>query len=207
VSEDSPHPVAGDEAAGRYELMLDSGRRLVVWRFEGNAITLDEAGLSFALRGIDQRRAWTDVRAVQLTLSHGGRNSGPVGVCEITFRDGLVLRVRSCDRHGFGDDERAQTYYQFLQALHARLAAAGAKGVHFGGGSTRTRQRVLKGLLVVMALMFIGLPAGAFLWTLDIETLGMTVAGGAFTVPFYMLMRRNEPRSYVPDSLPQDLLP
>jgi hypothetical protein len=59
----------------------------------------------------------------------------------------------------------------------------------------------------VMGLMFIALPAGAFFWTFDAEALGLTLAGATLTVPFYMLMRRNEPRTYTPVSIPQDLLP
>jgi hypothetical protein len=202
----SPNSTAGD-GARRYELMLDARQRIVVWRFDGDAITLDAAGLGFALRGIEQRRGWADIRTVQLQLAPGGRHGGPIGVCQLTFRDGLVLRVRSCDRLGLADDERAQTYYDFVHALHDRLTAAGNTNVRFGGGSTRTRQTVLKVLLVVMGLMFIALPAGAFFWTFDAEALGLTLAGATLTVPFYMLMRRNEPRTYTPGSIPQDLLP
>jgi hypothetical protein len=202
----SPDPTAGD-GARRYELMLDARQRIVAWRFDGDVITLDATGLAFCLRGIEQRRGWSDIRAVQLQLAPGGRHGGPVGVCQLTFRDGLALRVRSCDRLGLGDEARAETYGDFVQALHARLIAAGAANVRFAGGSARWRQTMLKVVLVVMGLMFVALPAGIFLWTFDLEALGFTLGGAFLTVPFYTLMRRNEPATYTPDSVSQALLP
>jgi hypothetical protein len=203
----STNPATDGSAAQRYALMLDTGRRIVVWRFDGDAIALDATGLGFALRDVEHRRGWSDLRAVQLQLAPGGRHGGPIGVCQLAFRDGLVLRVRSCDRLGLGDAERAQTYDDFVHALHDRLIAAGATDVRFGGGSAQWRQTMLKVVLVVMGLLFVALPAGFFLWTFDLEALGLALAGATLTVPFYMLMRRNEPRTYTPDSVPQDLLP
>jgi hypothetical protein len=54
---------------------------------------------------------------------------------------------------------------------------------------------------------FIVLPLVLLVITGEIETLFITLAGVAFIIPAFRTMRKNEPRTYNPDRLDEDLFP
>ena len=61
--------------------------------------------------------------------------------------------------------------------------------------------------MVIAGLFFVGLPLILVLLTGKAKALLIALAGFAFVFPVFKTMRKNEPRTYSPDSVPPDLLP
>jgi len=133
--------------------------------------------------------------------------SGYFGSCEIIFRNGRKLTVNSLDSWGRADTGRFDDYAEFLQDLHAHLGEADKKRIRFVAGTTEGRQIVGKVSLVIGGAFFVVLPLVLLLITGEIKALFISLGGVAFIFPAFRVMKRNEPRTYNPDHLDDDLFP
>ena len=97
-------------------------------------------------------------------------------------------------------------YTKFLRELHRRVAAANANCVYEAGlPAWRWWPSLALGVLTLGALLYIlvqGVVAGQYL----IAGL-MTLIGGWFIWQIWNILRRNRPRTYRPDAIPEDVLP
>jgi hypothetical protein len=188
-----------------YNLFLREGFSRFLWKLRDEGITLGDT-LRWEHDARLRERRLDDLREVRLTSAHIHK-SGDVGLCQLTFRDGQRLTVQSSNMSGLADHDRAPVYGDFVRDLHRRLAALKGSTIAFHAGDD-PRGRILTLVVVTIAILFFGaLPLGLFLFKPGWETLGVLGAGAAFIWPVLKTMQRNEPRSYSPSQVPEDLLP
>ncbi len=204
-----PHAAAAPSAppAQYYDLThREAGMGSVVLRYKDSGLTLSSNALEWMSEGARRGHRLHDIRGIRLVLGSLPQ-SGPFGSCEIAFSNGDLLTVNSLNAWGTPDQEKAPVYRAFLTDLHGRLSPEDRRRITFSAGNSQTRQTVGKVILVVSALFFIALPIVLLLVTGEIKALFITIVGAGLVYPLYRTVRANEPRTYSPDHLPDDLLP
>jgi hypothetical protein len=188
-----------------YNLFLREDSSRFLWRLRNEGITLSDETLRWVYDGRLRERGFDDLREVRLQSAHV-RGRGDAGLCLLTFNSGSLLTVQSSNASGLTDDERASVYRDFIRDLHKRLAShASSSRIAFQTGDAR---RPLSVIISIVAIIFFGaLPLGLFLFKPGWDTFGVLGAGAAFVWPLWKTMQRNEPRSYSPQDVPEELLP
>jgi len=194
-------------AARHYDLFVTEGApRRFFWRLRDEGISLTAGGLEWHIDGEPRARAWGEIEAVHLVSSHIPR-SGDIYQCTIRFRGGPPIVVRSTTAYGLPDETRDGDYFEFVQALHGRLADPEFSRVRFEAGLMAGRVMFLKIVLAFAALLFVGLPLVLLFMVPSWEALGILGVGAAFMWPLWRMAQANEPRTYSARDLPYDLLP
>jgi hypothetical protein len=153
--------------------------------------------------GEENEAAYGDIAAVHL-------DSAGLKVltdrCTITLSDGRALRIVSTDPGGYSSAERKARYRDFVRDLHSRLTAARYPNIRFTEGWSLWRCQAMLVLSALVALaatalglyifLHLGKPRGLLL---------LALAAYAFW-KFYRTARKNMPRDYTPDRLPDFLL-
>jgi hypothetical protein len=189
-----------------YPLFVREGTGRFYFRLSDQGVTLTTDGLAWSFQGKERRRAFADIDSIRLQVVHVHK-SGDYGICEIRFRDGLVLRILASTAHGFADDDRSAAYAACMRDLHGRLAASGAATIRYHAGTTDTAHTAGVAIMVVAGLLFVGTPIVIFLMVRKLEVLGILLAAVAFIWPFWRKLEVNAPRPYSPQAVPADLLP
>jgi hypothetical protein len=177
-----------------------------VWRYRDSGVRLSPEGLEWYSAGQRRFTDYTTIDSIRIQTGHMPK-SGYFGSCEITFRNGRKLTVTSLDSWGSPDHERLDDYAEFLQDLHAHLTRADKQRIDFIAGMTEGRQMVGKVSAVVGGLFFVVLPLVLLVITGEVKALFIGIGGLAFIVPVFRTIQKNEPRTYNPDSLDEDLFP
>lgn len=189
-----------------YNLFLREGFSRFVWKLRDEGVTLSGQTVRWEHDARPRERRFDELREVRLTSAHVHK-SGDVGLCQLKFNDGQLLTVQSTDMSGLADHDRASIYGDFVRDVHARLALLKGSTIAFHAGDD-PRGRIFTLIVVTIGFLFFGaLPLGLFLFRPGWETLGVLGAGAAFMWPVWKTMQRNEPRTYSPSQLPDDLLP
>lgn len=188
-----------------YGLFLREGTNRFHWKFRNEGISLSGQTLHWQYDGRARGRTLADIRSVRLMAAHVHK-SGDVGICQIVFRDGLMLTCQSSNASGLADDERAPKYTAFVRDLHARLAAAGPDDIRYKAGDSGGRHTFGIIILVIATLFFVALPFVLLFIVQRWEVLGILGAGAAFVWPVWKAVERNTPRDYKPTQIPDDLL-
>ena len=156
--------------------------------------------------GIRRKLAYTEIVEIRLQTGHIPR-SGDFGACAIKFRNGVLLTVNSLNSWGTPDDERVDPYITFVEDLHARLGQEDRGRIRFLAGNTDGRYRFGVFAAVLAGAFFVVLPLVLVFVTGESEALFLTLAGVFFVYPVIRVIRKNEPRSYNPQRLDDDLFP
>lgn len=188
-----------------YALFVSEKTARFFWKLRDEGVTLSAEGISWHTDGMERARAWNEIAGVNLSTSYIHKQ-GNVYACMITFRDGVVLTVRSVSAWGHQDEEREPIYREFVEILHARLARPEFSDVRFIAGTTATKALGFKITLAVASLFFVGLPL-ALVFLEPLKALLIAAAGAAFVWPMWRMAQTNEPCDYAPRDLPYDLLP
>lgn len=178
----------------------------IVWRYRDSGIALLATGMEWRAQGQRRFTDWSTIDTIRVQTGHIPK-AGYFGSCEITFRNGRKLTVTSLDSWGSADASRLDDYAEFLQDLHAHLGEADKKRIRFVAGVTEGRQMFGKVAVFIGGAFFVALPLLLLLITGEIKALFITLAGAAFIIPVFKTMKKNEPRSYNPDSLDDGLFP
>jgi hypothetical protein len=194
-----------DAAASQvYELyVLDGSVRLrMFYRDRGVALTDD--GIALWVNG--QREDWRfdEIHSVTLT-THSFGTTGHVGQCTILFRNGSKRVVMGSNGKGSATPASIEFYRRFVADFHTRLSASDAgKHISFHSGWTDNKHLTLVILVGVLTLMLT--PAlFVFFATGELKVLSVLAAGGFLVWPLWMMVARNKPQTYVPQS-PPDLV-
>ena len=199
-----------EPAAEHYNLVAFEGAMRAFWSKIARSITLDESGISWAIKGQERRRAYREIRGIHLELRGAGLQ---IAVCRIDFVDGPFLQVHSGVNFVGGptlptnDSDGKERYVQFVDDLHRRLIAAGSDRVVFRAGEQAWRRVLARIMLVFIPALFIVLPIGIAVWRETWEPLKAVAAGVGATFLIAWLMRRNQPTTYAPDRVPRQYLP
>jgi len=197
----TPPPTRG------YDLHFREGpARGLVLRYRDAGIRLTPTAMEWRAGDKPRTTDYTTIDAIRLQTGYLPK-AGAFGTCIITFRNGRDLTVTSLDRWGSPDPERFDDYAEFIQDLHARLGDDDRRRIRFRAGSTEGRQIFGRIVTVIGALFFVGLPLVLLVLTGEIKTLFITAAGLAFIVPVFRTLKKNEPRTYDPRRLDDDLYP
>ena len=178
----------------------------LVWRYRDAGVALSPTGMEWRAQGQQRFTDWSTIDTIRVQTGHIPK-SGYFGSCQITFRNGRMLTVNSLDSWGRADPGRYDDYAEFLQDLHAHLGDADKKRIRFVAGMTEGRQMFGKVAVFIGGAFFIALPLVLLLITGEIKALFITLAGAAFIVPAFKTMKKNEPRTYDPARLDDDLFP
>ena len=189
-----------------YELCFREGAGRIVFRYKEKGITLGEDRMAWQTDGRKAEGRYADIDGIRLSTGHIPK-SGPIGECRITFRSGLVLAITSATKWGHSDEDRNGAYIEFVRDFHRRLSTADKGRIRFEAGNTPGRQMFGRIALVLGGAFFVLLPLALFFLTGEFEALGITAAGAVFLWPVLILIRKNEPRTYSPDHLDEDLFP
>ena len=204
IAHDDPGKPA---AARRYDLHFREGPKAgLVWRYRDAGLTLTASGMEWIADGARRYTDYATIATIRIQTWHIPK-SGYFGSCIITFRNSRDLTVTSLDSRGSPDAERLDDYAEFLQDLHARLGEEDKRRIRFLAGTTEGRQLFGKVMVVIGAAFFVLLPLGVLVLTGEVKALLLTLAGGAFIVPAFRTLKKNEPRPYDPDRLDEDLFP
>jgi len=188
-----------------YSLFVSESTARIFWKLRDEGVTLSAEGISWHVDGRERARAWNEISGVNLATGYVHKQ-GSVYACTISFRDGVVLIVRSVSAWGHQDEEREPVYREFVETLHARLARPEFSDVRFIAGTTATKALGFKITLVIASLFFVGLPL-VLVFLEPLQALLIAAAGAAFVWPMWRMAQTNEPREYSPRDLPYELLP
>jgi hypothetical protein len=125
---------------------------------------------------------------------------------DITSRDGRTLPVVSATWQSMiAVAPQDDAYRAFILELHRRVGAAGQ--ATFGAGQRRAAY-----VIGLVMLAFVGVAlAGLFLRALVTSSWSgaafIVACGAVFGWQIGSFMRRNRPRVYTPDDMPEDLIP
>lgn len=178
----------------------------IVWRFRDCGIWLSPAGLEWYADGEKRFTDYTTIEAIRLQTGHIPK-SGAFGSCILTFRNGRDLTVTSLDSWGSPDPGRFDDYAEFVQDLHGHLGDEDRRRIRFHAGSTPGRQMFGTVSIVLGGLMFVALPLVLVLITGEAKAFFIMLGGIAFIFPAFRTLKKNEPRSYDPRHLDEDLFP
>jgi hypothetical protein len=191
----------------RYDLYLREGATGgLVWRYRDEGIVLTPLGLEWTAGGVKRTAVFAHIRSIRIQTGNVPK-SGYFGTCTITFRNGQTLTVNSLNSWGSPDEDRLDDYAEFLQDLHARLSQEDRKRISFIAGATEGRQMFGKFAVVIGGAFFVLLPLVLLFLTGEVKALFIMLGGIAFIFPAFRTLTRNEPRTYNPDHLDDDLFP
>lgn len=191
--------------ARHYDLFTTDGSRKFVWRLTDAGIALEADGIAVMRAGQWTRARYADIAAITLTSGAIGQ-SGLRGACTIRLNNGALVVVNNLNARGISDGFRDGLFRQFVTDLHQRLMQSGAaKDVTFHSGFSQSRMTGLVFITTIAALLFIALPVGLLVFTRDIESLWMLLAGVGLVYPIVRVARNNQPTTYLPTA-PPDLL-
>jgi hypothetical protein len=167
---------------------------------------LTDAGLSWQIAGRFGVWAYTDIASIRLTFrpmsmqsrrfradikSIGGRR---IAVLSTTWQ---TVSLMAPQDHG---------YRAFITELHRRMAAAGSKAALIGGIAPATYAIALA-LLALLGIAMIGLFGRALLTGEWYGALFLVGFAALFVWQIGGFIKRNRPRTYQFDHLPETLLP
>jgi hypothetical protein len=167
---------------------------------------LTDRGLSWKISGRSSVWAYRDISAVRLSYRPSSMQAHRFRT-DIWHKDGGRIRIMSTNWQTVSlMTPQDNGYRAFIEALHARMAAAGSKATLTGG--------LPKGLFAA-ALAFVAFLAVAMVGLLVRALMTGEYSGALFLVGFALLfnwqiggfIRRNRPIAYTFDRLPEALLP
>lgn len=202
-------PASPDEPrveSRRYALHHRSHQRRLVWRFRDEGVVLTPTGIEWRADGIARSLPYAEIDSIRLETGHIPK-SGYFGTCTIVGRGARTVAVNSLNSWGSADSERLDDYAEFVQDLHARLSADDRRRIRFNAGMTEGRQMFGKFAAILGAAFFLVLPLGLLVWTGEPKALFIALGGAVFILPTFRLLKKNEPRSYNPERLDDDLFP
>jgi hypothetical protein len=175
-----------------------------IWRLGQHELELQggpTAGPDVVLRFPDR-----DIVGVRLSYAPS-RVDGARYRCDLTMRSGRRLAILSTHYAGVADfEDRAATYTPFVRALIARVAPANPAARFRSGGTLAGYWTQHLFLLAMVALLVFVLAAIGFAplsessWAKFFIILGF--------IPLMILYsRKNWPRRFTPNAIPQDVLP
>ncbi|MCB1488774.1 MAG: hypothetical protein KDJ88_15130 [Bauldia sp.] len=197
----SPAPPA------RYDLFFREGSSYrFVWRMRNEGVALTATGLEWTVDGIHRDLPLAEISRIHLRTAQVPR-SGEFGVCSVFFRNGIELVVSTVNSWGTPDESRIEPYVAFVRDLHARLSEEDRGRIRFVAGNSDSRHRFGMVIAVIAGAFFVLLPLGLAIVTGESKALFLTLTGGFLVFPVVRSLRKNEPRSYDPRSLDDDLFP
>ncbi len=167
---------------------------------------LTDAGLSWRIAGRSGVWAYCDIAAIRLSyrpVSMQARRfradidkagGGRIAILSTTWQTAALMAPQD---HG---------YRAFMVELHRRLREAGSKASLVGGLRPKTYAAALA-LLTVLAIAMAGLLLRALFTGEFVGALFLVGFAALFTWQIGGFVRRNRPRSYDFDHLPEALLP
>jgi hypothetical protein len=191
----------------RYALHVGEGAGYrLVWRLADEGVTVTDDGLEWTAHGISRSQAFSDIASIRLETGQMPR-SGEFATCTVAFRRGITLVVNTLNDWGTPDDDRIDPYRSFVEDFHARLSPEDRRRIRFLAGNPVGRYRFAVFAAVLAGAFFVVLPLGLAIVTGEGKALLITLTGAFFVYPVIRTVRRNEPRSYNPDRLDDDLFP
>lgn len=190
-----------------YALFLREGSSYrFVWKMRNEGVALTPTGLEWTVDGIHRNLSFVEISRIHLRTAQVPR-SGEFGVCSVLFRNGIELVVSTLNSWGTPDEGRIEPYISFVRDLHARLSEEDRRRIRFVAGNSEARHRFGVVIAVIAGAFFVLLPLGLAVVTGESKALFLTLAGGFLVFPVVRSLRKNEPRSYNPDRLDDDLFP
>lgn len=177
-----------------------------VWRYRDAGIVLTPTAMEWRTDGVARTTDYTTIDSIRLQTGHVPK-SGTFGACLVTFRNGRTLTVNSMNSWGTPDPERFDDYAEFVQDFHERLSDEDCRRISFLAGATEGRQVFARISVWLGGAFFVVLPLVLLLLTGEIKALFISIGGLAFIVPAFKTLKKNEPRTYDPRHLDDDLFP
>ena len=188
-----------------YDLYFAVGEKRLIWRYSDHGVTLSDDAIAWIAGGLQSHAPFSDIVGVHLQL--GYIEDSAIGTCRLSFADGSGLVIVSSNKRGFEDAALDRIYVEFVQDLHARIAAQRDARACFTAGFGAGRYLFGKIVIVVAGLFFIVTPVAALLFTGDWKLALLTYSGAVLVWPVYKVMQANAPRSYDPRQVPPELMP
>jgi hypothetical protein len=185
----------------RYDVCFFLNRRRALHVLD-RGVTLNADGLSCTANGSPGTELFANITAVHLKTSGGKTNTGS---CAVSFADGNVVTVLSCNRGGYTAAACAASYRALVHALHARLAAAPGT-IRFTEGWPLWRCQAMLLVAAGTAVLFTGLGLWELFCLRNLQGPMLLALGGYTSWRFYRVSINNLPRDYTPDRLPEFLL-
>jgi hypothetical protein len=189
-----------------YDLFLREADIGIYWKLTDSGITLDAEGMAWNAGGIERRYRYDELRAVRLRMTSGGR-SEYVYFCTLYLTDGNIVTIYSGSASGATDAERDPVYGEFVRVLHARLASLKLYQIDFIAGQSEGRYYLILFAGILTIGFAVVLPLALLFLVGTWETLFILLAGIGLAWPMWQLAQSSRPRGYLPEDLPEDLVP
>jgi hypothetical protein len=175
-----------------------------IWRLTSDALELQ--GGPAAGSDAVMRLPYRDIASVRLSYAPSRVDSVRYR-CDLTMRSGRRLAILSTHYAGVADfEDRAATYAPFVRALIARVAAANPSARFRSGKNPVAYWAEHLFLLAMVALLVFVLSVTGFAPLSESSWAKFAVIIG-FIPLLIVYTRKNWPRSFKPDAIPEDVLP
>ena len=192
--------------AAEYPLYFRDGTGFV-WSIQTRGVRLTDEGLTFTSERETRTIRFSELRSIRLHTAHANANEPPIGICRVGFGRFRTLTIFSGDSHMRADEAQRTAYHAFVRDYHRRIPPADRARIAFNGGLSDTRHMIVSIAMLAGAALFGVLPLVLLVLVPTWHTLGVAAAAWAFAYSGWNIWRRNRPRRYSPDRIPDDLLP
>jgi|GEM_PF-6884397 len=190
-----------------YPLYFIDGDMGMYWSLDTRGIRLDASGLTFTSERETRTIAFGEIRSIRLQTTFAQAHDTAIGICQIRFGSYRKLTIYSGDAYGRFDADQRHHYINFVRDFHRRIPTEDRTRIAFNGGLSETRHMIVSAAMLAGAVLFGLIPALLLLWKPSYQTLGLAVTGGGLVYAGWRSWNKNRPEDYVPDHVPEELLP
>ena len=192
--------------AADYPLYFRDGTGFV-WSIETRGVRLAEDGLTFTSERETRTIRFSELRSIRLHTAYANAGETPIGICKIGFGRFRALTIFSGDSQLRADERQRTAYHTFVRDFHRRIPLADRARIAFNGGLSDTRHMILSIAMLAGGALFGVLPLVLIFIAPSWHTLGVAAVAWGFAYAGWKSWSRNRPRPYLPDRIPDDLLP
>jgi len=188
----------------RYPLYVRLAGAGFSWKFKDCGVTISDETIVWTLGGERYETTLSNIAEVHLQTNSVGQDI--IATCRLRFVDDPELLVLSAGDNGLYDAGQAKIYAAFVGDLHRRLGALSAAQIAFTAGYGNARRTFGFGLIGICAAFFLIMPTVLLFFSRELSLIPGLYFGVLLVWPLYRLVGMNEPQTYDPRALPNELV-
>jgi hypothetical protein len=199
-------PMTASAPAADYPLYFRDATGFV-WSIATRGLRLSDEGLTFTSERETRTIRYSELRSIRLHTAHANTGETPIGICRVGFGRFRTLTIFSGDSMLCAEEAQRAAYHAFVRDFHRRIPPADRVRIAFNGGLSDTRHMILSIAMLAGGALFGVLPLVLLFLVPSWHTLGVAASAWVLAYAGWKTWTRNRPRPYLPDRIPDDLLP
>jgi len=188
----------------RYALYVRLAGAGFTRKFKDCGVTIADETIAWSLGSEPYQTTLTNIAEVHLQTNAVGQDI--IATCRLRFTEGAELLVLSSGDNGLHDGRQARIYAAFVRDLHRRLVALPAQQIAFTAGYSNARRTVGFALIGICVAFFLIMPTALLFISREMSLIPGLYFGVLLIWPLYRLVSMNEPQTYDPRALPNELI-